>query len=174
MDEEHRQVVALRSLPDEIGDVLLHRLDLGLRIPPGRKHGQHSLLPEEFMIGILRFSQSVSVQEDGVIFVQHGLLLLERHVGDDSQRKVRDNIQHMLGVAHEHRDIVAGIAVTQLSSCKVEDAAEERNEHAVPVHLAHAVVHYLHDASRTILMGRHRAEQASCDSHHQRGGHPLA
>ena len=101
-------------------------------------------------------------------------LFLERHFGQDSKRQIRNNIQQTLGVRKNQGCIVTGIAIFQMAVGKIQDSAEECNEHVVLIHLGHTLVHYRNYLAWTVLMRRHGTEQASGDSHYQRRRNTLA
>ena len=119
------------------------------------------------MAGVFRLGEAVGVEEDGIIVVHVGFLFLEIHSGKHAQWKVGLDGEFALGVGEHYRSVVSGVAVAQMAVRKVEDAAEEGDEHIALVQFRHAFVHCGDNALRTSFMGGYRAEKTAGDSHHQ-------
>ena len=69
---------------------------------------------------------------------------------------------------------MAGIAVAQTTRRQVEHADEHRHEHVGVVASARGLVDGLHDARRTVLVGREGTEHGVYHAHHHRRRHTLA
>ena len=174
MDEEHREVVALRGVAHEPGDEPLDVLQVGLgRLPPVQCF-DYTFFAKLLMHDVLRFREPVGIQEDRIVVAERHLLLHIIPAADDSQGQVGFDREFPDAVGEGERRIVSGVAVTQITGGEVLNAAEERHEHVVLVHGRQAVVDGAHDEPGAVFLGRQGAERSARHGHHERSRDSLS
>ena len=174
-DGEHREIVALLGVADELVDSVGHRANQrlwrGVLFGLGGEDGRHTILSELVVSSVFGLGQSVGIEEDGRAGRHHRFLFHELPVREGAYGQVRLDGE---AVALDVRRIMAAVAVRQSAGSQVEGADEEGDEHVVVVALADVGVHGLDDLSGAVGVGGDVAEERSADGHDEGSGNALA
>ena len=64
---------------------------------------------------VLGLCQTICIKEHGIVIIKIDFLLFESHFLDNSQRKVRNNLEHFFLVSEQYRGIMTGISEPQMA-----------------------------------------------------------
>ena len=174
VDEEHGEVVTLRSAANERCNLFLHILQVLICAFPAGQDLFHSLFPELHMVRVLSFCKTIGIKEEGVVVTETDSLLLELHSGHYSEREVGFHRKELHGTGKDKRRIMACIAVAQKAARQIQHAAEVGHEHTAFVHGAQTLIHGTNNLSRTVFTRRQVAERGAGNRHHKRCRNALA
>ena len=108
------------------------------------------------MAAVLRFSQTVRIEEEQVSVPEGGLLRLVVKAVQHTYRQVRLDLQHS---AVQYRRVVSSVAVMQMAGAHVQNSDKEGNEHILVVLLGECVVDLDRDSAGMFLMRRDASEE---------------
>ena len=129
VDEKDRYVVALGGFSAELPNGFGHAGHLLAGGTAGEQHLYHPLLPKQLVMDVLRFRNTVRVQEDCVVVADIGLLLSEGESRHYAKRDVGVYGQFPYAVREGDGGVMTGVAIHHMAGLHIQDAAEEGHEH---------------------------------------------
>ena len=179
--EEQRQVVALNRTVGKHVDVLFQIVDHldGRGLTVLFQIVQQPVFAEKFPATVGRdvhgLCQSIGIEQQSRVFRESDLLFLVTVVILNADGQIGLDIQQLtLAVGSNQRGgIVGGIAIGQVVGTQVEHAHEGRNKHHRFVGRCDGVVHLAHDIGCILIIACQIAEEGTCNSHVERGGHTF-
>ena len=174
LQREHRDVVLLFGVgPSEALELRDHAVD---ELPPAGRRADGLLEarePEHLALRVVRLGDAVGMQEDAVSRLDHGLVLLVRHLGHQAER-------HAAGAQLDHavrrlqvREVVAGVREAEQAAPRVEHGVEAGDEHLLRHIGAEVVVHALEHGAGVDQTLRGGPQHAAGGRHHERRGNAL-